>query len=220
MLLCEGEEKLKPYIGKEFGTFLDNETLYNLKVNKGRVGQILELLIGLENTSASLDFEDGELKTNKCDINGNPKETMFITQISKKIDEILNNCPFDETHLYHKIKNMLYVPVCKDGDESQWKFLYVEHINLEYEEYKNIYKQLEDDYYEIVRQLNKHIKSSEDGFIHTSNGKFIQVRSKDSKPYNPIYSNKYGRNISNKNHAFYFKKDFMKYILSNRTSSL
>lgn len=35
---------------------------------------------------------------------------------------------------------------------------------------------------------------------------------KDSKPYHLIYSQLYSREVSNKNHAFYFKKEYMKYI--------
>jgi len=40
----------------------------------------------------------------------------------------------------------------------------------------------------------------------------LQVRAKDSRPYHPIFSTTYGRYVSNKNYAFYFKKDFAKYL--------
>lgn len=66
-----------------------------------------------------------------------------------------------------------------------------------------------DDYYSICQQLKRHVETSPDGFIHTSNGRHIQVRSKDSQPYHPIYSTVYGRFVSNKNHAFYFQKQFV-----------
>ena len=66
-----------------------------------------------------------------------------------------------------------------------------------------------DDYYSICRQLKQHIETSYDGFVHTSNGIHIQVRSKDSIPYHPIYSNIYRREVSDKNHAFYFQKQFV-----------
>lgn len=58
---------------------------------------------------------------------------------------------------------------------------------------------------------------SPDGFIHTSSGKHIQIRSKDSKPYHPIYSDIYKRNISDKNYDFYFKKQFVIDIRSMNT---
>lgn len=43
---------------------------------------------------------------------------MFITQISSKIDEMLDCCSLEGTNLYHKNKNMLYISICKDGDEN------------------------------------------------------------------------------------------------------
>lgn len=79
-----------------------------------------------------------------------------------------------------------------------------------------IRKQLEDDYYSICDQLEHHLQTSEDGYIHTSNGRYLQIRCKDFKneygKYNPIYSDLYGRYISDKNHAFYFKKQFIEAI--------
>ncbi|MFY9483420.1 MAG: hypothetical protein WBJ01_04035 [Tissierellaceae bacterium] len=79
---------------------------------KGRTGQIIESLLGLDSTNGNLDFVDGELKTNKCDSSGNLLETMFITQISSRIDELLEKKDFYETLLYEKIRNLLYVPIC------------------------------------------------------------------------------------------------------------
>ena len=58
-------------------------------INKGKTGQLLELTIGLNLSNTTLDFEDGELKTNKCDRTGKPLETMFITQTASIIDDLL-----------------------------------------------------------------------------------------------------------------------------------
>lgn len=161
----------------------------------------------LSNTNR--DFEDGELKTNKCDETGKPKETIFITQVSSMIDDLLQNKPFEETSLFEKIDNILYVPVCKVGEPAEWSFLESIHVDLNEERFFSLREQLHKDYDTICQLLNHHIENSDDGFIHTSNGKFMQIRSKDSKPYHPIYSNVYGREVSNKNHAFYFKKQFV-----------
>ena len=60
--------------------------------------------------------------------------------------------------------------------------------------------------------MNNQLSASKSTMLHTVNGRFIQIRTKDSKPYTPIYSQKYGRIISDKNRAFYFKKEFMYYI--------
>ena len=75
---------------------------------------------------------------------------------------------------------------------------------------KKIYKQIEIDYYKICDQIMLNI--NQQGKIHTSSGKFIQIRTKDTKPYHPIYSTKHKKNVSNKNYAFYFKKEFMAYV--------
>ncbi len=72
---------------------------------------------------------------------------------------------------------------------------------------------LQNDFLTIKQKILHDLEHSSDKFIHTSNGQYIQIRSKDAKrangQYNPIYSNHLNRYISNKNHAFYFKKNFM-----------
>ena len=209
MKLQEAYEKFNSLAGIRFGELFSSSDMDMIIVNKGKTGQLLELALGMHLSSTNLDFEDGELKTNKCDHLGNPKETVFITQISSVIDELIQERPFEETHLYEKISNILYVPVCKDGDPRTWMFLPSIHIDLKnnnFSELKNIWRE---DYYSICRQLKTHIETSSDGYIHTSNGQHIQVRSKDSKPYHPIYSGVYGRYVSDKNHAFYFQKQFV-----------
>lgn len=213
MKLNEGKIALEELKGKLFGDVFNEEQLEGIIRAKGKSGQILELAIGLKNTSYTLDFEDGELKTNKCASTGKPLETMFITQINSIMDELLSGLKFEDSKLYKKISNLLYVPISKEGNPKDWFILDVIHINLHEDKHKELLEQLEKDYYLICSQLKKHIETSKDGFIHTSNGKYIQIRSKDSKPYRPIYSDLYEREVSNKNHAFYFKKDFMNYLL-------
>lgn len=99
-------------------------------INKGKTGQLLELTIGLSLSNTTLDFEDGELKTNKCDHTGKPLETMFITQTSSIIDELLSNRKFKDTKLYKKIQRLLYVPISKEGDPSMWMYLKPIQISL------------------------------------------------------------------------------------------
>lgn len=213
MKLEEACERFNEISGIRFGNLFSSSDMESIIVNKGKTGQLLELALGMHLSSTNLDFEDGELKTNKCDASGKPKETVFITQISSVIDELIQEKTFEETHLYEKISNILYVPVCKDGDPKTWMFLPSININLNKSKFSNLKKIWESDYYSICKQLKNHIETSSDGFIHTSNGEHIQVRSKDAKDssgnYHPIYSNIYRRYVSNKNHAFYFQKQFV-----------
>ena len=215
MLLEEAKDKLEPLINRKLGDLVDEEQMEGIIRAKGRTGQLLEILIGNKNSPRTLDFTDGELKTNKCDRYGKPLETMFITQINSIIDDLISKKDFYGTHLYEKISNLLYVPICKEGDPWNWFFLPYIHVNLNDEKNYGLKVQLRRDYYSICEQLKVHIETSDDGYIHTSNGELIQIRSKDSKPYGPIFSNIYDRYVSNKNHAFYFKKEFMRYIAQN-----
>ncbi len=212
MKLEKAHKKINKMVGIPFGELFTLDDMQTIIRNKGKSGQLLEIALGKKLDSGNLDFEDGELKTNKCDINGKPLETIFITQISSVIDELLQKKKFKKTHLYEKINNILYVPVCKEGEPANWQFLAPIHINLSLPEFSHLLDIWEEDYYSICEQLVEHIE--QEGFIHTSNGKHLQVRSKDSKnkrgEYNSIYSKIYKREVSNKNYAFYFKKDMIK----------
>lgn len=212
MKLEEAHQYFQELTGKKFSTIFSQEDLQTINRNKGKTGQLLELALGLHNSNTNLDFEDGELKSNKCDEMGKPLQTVFITQISSHIDELIEGKPFEQTHLYKKIKNILYVPVEKIGNAREWMFLPSIHIDLRLPQYADLFQIWQKDYYSICEQLKHHIETSSDGYIHTSNGNHLQVRSKDSKPYHPIYSKYYNRYISNKNHAFYFRRQFIYYI--------
>ena len=214
MKLIEAKKKIDKLANIPFKKYLPEADYNDIILNKGKTGQILELTIGLQLSNTTLDFEDGELKTNKCDRFGNPRETMFITQTASMIDEILDRKPFKQTKLYKKLQNILYVPISKDGEPSQWMFLPCIQVDLKQSKYRALAEQLEEDYYTICDMMNNQLSSSSTATLHTASGEFIQVRTKDSIPYHPIYSKKYGRIISDKNRAFYFKKNFMKYIVS------
>lgn len=209
MKLKDAQERIIQICNIPFSEMFDEKDFPMIIKNKGKTGQLLEMALGKKLDNSNLDFEDGELKSNKCDKNGKPLETVFITQIASIVDELIEEKPFEETYLYEKISNVLYVPVCKEGEPHNWIFLDAIHIDLTNPDFSSLLKIWEEDYYSICRQLKKHIETSRDGFIHTSNGIHIQVRSKDSKPYHPIYSERYGRAVSNKNHAFYFQKQFV-----------
>lgn len=143
MLLNEAFFAIKDLVGIQFKDIFSESQLEDIIKNKGKSGQILELAIGLKNTNVTLDFEDGELKTNKCNAKGKPLETMFITQISGIIDELLDEKNFEETKLYKKINNLLYVPISKEGNPKEWFIIDAIHIDLKWDKYSFVAKQLE-----------------------------------------------------------------------------
>ena len=212
MTLEEAKSIIEKIANIPFGTLIPNEVEFSdIVKNKGKAGQILERIILHQNLSSTLkDFEDGELKTNKCTENGSPAETIAITQISSDIDNLILNKPFSSSRLAEKIKNILYVGIVREGDPHNWRFLSPIHINFNDPKFQIIWKQIEEDYNTICVKIKSDIESN--GNISTSNGKYIQIRTKDSVPYHPIVSKIYGKSVSNKNYAFYFKKDFIKAI--------
>lgn len=216
MKLIEAQARIEKLAYIPFKEYLTPAQVQDamMKINKGKTGQLLELTIGLNLSNTTLDFEDGELKTNKCDRAGKPLETMFITQTASIIDELLAKRTFKDTKLYKKIQRLLYVPISKDGSPADWMYLQPIQVDLSLPKYAVLAAQLEADYYHICDQFNTQLSESSRATLHTASGKFIQIRTKDSKPYHPIFSSIYGREISDKNRAFYFKKEFMKYIVS------
>lgn len=210
MKLDDALPLLQNACGKRFGELFAGHP-DDLRTNKGHAGQLLLRYIGLKLDCNLCDFEDGELKTNKSLASGAPKETMFITQISEQIDTLVQVPPLDfvQSHLFQKIRNLVYLPVVKESeDAADW--YYVRCVRVRVEVGSVLYAKLEADYNGICAGLRRHVETSADGFIHTTNGpNYVQVRAKDSTPYHPIYSRTYGRYISNKNHAFYFVKRFM-----------
>ncbi|WP_066804342.1 hypothetical protein [Moraxella oblonga] len=211
MKLTDVFSKLPELYYKPFRELKRQEDITSFTINKGNTGQFLQQLLDMPNNSNLTDFDDGELKTNKSDKHGTPKETMFITQISKDFDELFfgNN---QTNRLFTKIGNLLYLPVCKESkDPEDWYFLPAYHIEIQNNH--QLLSILQQDFENIKQKIISDINNPNDGFIHTSNGHYIQIRSKDAKrkngEYNPIYSHHLGRMVSNKNHAFYFKRDFM-----------
>lgn len=212
MKVSEALPLLEKACGKRFGELFVGHS-EDLRTNKGNVGQLLLVYIGLKLDCELCDFDDGELKTNKALPNGQPLETIFITQISRIIDTLVgeNPLPFEESNLYKKIRNIVYLPVVKQSaNASDWYFVRV--INIELDKNPILFNKLKQDYETICAGLTAHIENNgRDNLLHTTNGQhYIQVRTKDSKPYHPIFSQKYERKISDKNFAFYFLKAFMK----------
>jgi len=211
MKLEEAIPKIEKIVGVKFKDLYTIDELKDIKIAKGNTGKLLEKIIGLPAGNTLRDFENGELKTNKCDETGKPLETMFISQISNRFDELLDeNLEFKNSWIYKKIQRLLYVPVVKiDKNPNNWYFLKTVFIDISQND--DLYNQLKSDFEQIKQKVINDVNSG-DKFIHTSSGKYIQIRTKDAKPYNPIFSDKLNREVSNKNFAFYFKKDFMKEI--------
>lgn len=163
-----------------------------LDKNKGKVGQFIEISIGLELNSNCLDLKDGEikafpLKKNKKEELLVPKETIAITMTDR---ESLKTDIFDNSKLYKKIKNIIFVPYFRKGT----KVLIFDPILIQIKENDEIYNNIKKDYDDIRNNLLKNNQ------IQSKIGNLIQSRTKGSK--------------NSKTRAYYFKTGYIrKYII-------
>ena len=205
--------RIKPLLHQRFRDFIPAPDISQMRKNKGRAGLLLEQAIGLRASSKLLDFRDGDLKTYKSDPSGYPRETMAIHQLNPtELDKLVSYQPFLESSVHAKTRRMIVVAICKDEeDPADW--LVAHGATVDAQPGTDWFRRLEESYDDVVAQFQEHI-SSGDGRFHTSNGCYMQLRTKDSKPYTPLYSSLLKRELVNKRIAFYFKKLFMEELLS------
>ena len=79
------------------------EELPKPRKNKGVRGQLLELALGIPNSSKLTDLVDGELKS------FTKGESVAVTQLRHTLPEVFNKTPFNQSKLGIKISRTLYV---------------------------------------------------------------------------------------------------------------
>ena len=159
------------------------EVLPKPRKNKGVRGQLLELALGIPNSSKLTDLVDGDLKS------FTKGESVAVTQLRHTLPEIFNNTPFNQSKLGIKISRTLYVAF-----DRQNNFLgtatHTETNQLIEQDYNDIC-----DYIRNTKTLN----------TFTGRNGILQIRTKDSKDrngnYHPIKWE--GQQISNKGFEFY-----------------
>ena len=169
------------------------EALPKPRKNKGVRGQLLELALGIPNSSKLTDLVDGELKSYT------KGESVAVTQLRHTLTEVFNKTPFNQSKLGIKISRTLYVAFDRNN-----KFLgtatHTETNPL-----------IESDYDEIC----DYIRNTKTLHTFTGSNKVLQIRTKDSKnkkgQYNPIKWE--GQQISNKGYAFYLTGRYAKTIV-------
>ena len=170
-------------------TQVDFTTLPKPRKNKGVRGQLLELALGIPNSSKLTDMVDGELKSYT------KGESIAVTQLKHVLPEIFNETPFKNSKVGIKLRNTLYVGFDRDNN-----FLgtatHTETNPL-----------IESDYNDIC----DFIRTTEKLHTFTGRNKILQIRTKDSKPYHPIIWER--KQISNKGIAFYLTGRYIKSLI-------
>ena len=169
------------------------EALPKPRKNKGVRGQLLELALGIPNSSKLTDLVDGELKSYT------KGESVAVTQLRHTLTEVFNKTPFNQSKLGIKISRTLYVAF-----DRQNNFLgTATHTKTN--------PLIEEDYNDIC----EFIRNTTTLKTFTGRNGILQIRTKDSKDrngnYHPIKWE--GKEISNKGYAFYLTGRYAKTIV-------
>ena len=169
------------------------DSLPKPRKNKGVRGQLLELALGIPNSSKLTDLVDGELKS------FTKGESIAVTQLRHTLPEIFNNTPFNKSKLGIKISRTLYVAFDRNNN-----FLgTATHTKTN--------PLIEEDYNDIC----EYIRNAKTLKTFTGRNGILQIRTKDSKDrngnYHPIKWE--GQELSNKGFAFYLTGRYAKSIV-------
>ena len=171
----------------------DFDSLPKPRKNKGVRGQLLELALGIPNSSKLTDLVDGELKS------FTKGESVAVTQLRHTLTEVFNKTPFNQSKLGIKISRTLYVAF-----DRQNNFLGTAT-------HTKINPLIEEDYNDIC----DYIRNTKTLKTFTGRNGILQIRTKDSKTangnYHPITWK--GQTLSNKGFAFYLTGRYAKTIV-------
>ena len=170
--------------------------------NKGSRGQLLELALGVPNSSNLTDLTDGEIKTFTVG------ESIAVTLLNHCLTEIIeDNVSFNESKLGQKMKQTIYVGFTRDND-------YVGTEILNEETHQAHYQELEEDFNYICDAIRNTFENDESLSTITGPNKLLQIRTKASKTngkYVPLMFA--GHQLKDKGMAFYLTGAFGKQLL-------
>jgi len=170
--------------------------------NKGGRGQLLELALGVPNSSNLTDLTDGEIKTFTVG------ESIAVTQLKHCLTEIIEDgVSFKDSKLGQKMKQTIYVGFTRDND-------YVGTEILNEETHEAHYQELEEDFNYICDAIRNTFDNDETLSTITGPNKLLQIRTKASKTngkYVPLMFA--GHQLKDKGMAFYLTGAFGKGLL-------
>ena len=181
---------------------VDWDTIACPDKNKGTRGQLLEIALGIPNSSELKDLVDGELKSYTIG------ESIACTQLLHCLPEIDKEISFSDSKLGQKMEQTIYV-----GFSRENKFQGT--VTLNKETHPEHYKHLEEDYQFLCNAIRKALQKKTHLKTITGPNKLLQIRSKASKTktgtYIPLVFNNH--ELYNKGMAFYLCSKFGKSIL-------
>jgi DNA mismatch repair protein MutH len=161
--------------------------------NKGSRGQLLEIALGVPNSSDLQDLEDGEIKTYTVG------ESIAATQLKHCLSEIIEDkVSFDESKVGQKLQQTLYVGFNRKND-------YVGCAILNEETHPEHYQELREDYEFICNSIRTLFDAGKQLTTITGPHGLLQIRTKASKTKRNDYTPLTFADVTfnNKGMAFY-----------------
>lgn len=185
-------------------------------LNKLEIGSTIKTIFyedGLENIESQnlrtlfkskLEFEDNT-KIHLCKLsNEKPKELMAVCSVTNDIDEYFENYGIGSTKLEKSLENLIIIFLDENNQTDFFDFIYKGYVILNKQ--KQIIDELESEVLSIIEELKNAIYTNNLEPVYREN---IIFKIKDSKPYKEIYSEKFGRIISEKRYGWYFSKKIL-----------
>ena len=170
--------------------------------NKGARGQLLEIALGVPNSSDLTDLADGEIKTFTVG------ESIAVTQLKHCLSEIIeDSVSFKDSKVGEKLKQCVYVGFTRSND-------YVGTEVLNEETHPEHYQQLCEDYDYICTEIRAAFESETQLSTLTGPNGLLQIRTKASKTngsYVPLTFA--GCTLKDKGMAFYLCGRFGKEVV-------
>jgi DNA mismatch repair protein MutH len=165
--------------------------------NKGARGQLLEIALGVPNSSDLKDLEDGEIKTFTVG------ESIAATQLKHCLSEIIeDSVSFDDSKVGQKLKQTLYVGFTREND-------YVGCAVLNEETHPEHYQELREDYDYICSKIRTAFDTETELNTITGPHGLLQIRTKASKTNGRYVPLRFaGVTLKDKGMAFYLCGQF------------
>jgi hypothetical protein len=165
--------------------------------NKGARGQLLEIALGVPNSSDLQDLEDGEIKTFTVG------ESIAATQLKHCLSEIIEDCvSFDDSKVGQKLKQTVYVGFTRDND-------YVGSAVLNEQTHPEHYQELREDYDYICSKIRRAFDTETELNTITGPNGLLQIRTKASKTNGRYVPLRFaGVTLKDKGMAFYLCGQF------------
>jgi len=170
--------------------------------NKGERGQLLEVALGVANSSDLKDLTDGEIKS------FTQGESIAVTQLKHCLSEILeDSVRFAESKVAEKLNQTIYVGFTRSND-------YLGSVTINQESDPEHYQQLAEDYNHICDAIRAKFSAGVQLSTITGPNGLLQIRTKASKTHGSYVPLTFaGCTLKDKGMAFYLCGKFGKEVL-------